>query len=57
MTMMVPFTLAAVGDIVLTRPSIPGSGVSEGLATMLAWLRQATADWDTAGWDTPVWER
>ena len=39
--MMVPFTLAAVGDIVLTRPSIPGSGVSEGLATMLAWLRQA----------------
>jgi poly-gamma-glutamate capsule biosynthesis protein CapA/YwtB (metallophosphatase superfamily) len=41
MTMMVPFTLAAVGDIVLTRPSIPGSGVSEGLATMLAWLRQA----------------
>jgi xylulokinase len=23
----------------------------------LAWLRQATADWDTAGWDTPVRER
>ena len=23
----------------------------------LAWLRQATADWDTAGWDTPVWDR
>src|SRR5882757_2589513 len=23
----------------------------------LAWLRRATADWDTAGWDTPVWER
>jgi xylulokinase len=23
----------------------------------LAWLRQATADWDTAGWDTPVWEK
>jgi xylulokinase len=23
----------------------------------LAWLRQATTDWDTAGWDTPVWER
>ncbi len=23
----------------------------------LAWLRQATADWDTAGWDTPVWGR
>jgi xylulokinase len=22
----------------------------------LAWLRQATSDWDTAGWDTPVWE-
>ena len=22
----------------------------------LAWLRRATADWDTAGWDTPVWE-
>jgi xylulokinase len=21
----------------------------------LAWLRQATADWDAAGWDTPVW--
>jgi xylulokinase len=23
----------------------------------LAWLRQATADWDAAGWDTPVWEK
>jgi xylulokinase len=23
----------------------------------LAWLRRATADWDTAGWDAPVWER
>ena len=23
----------------------------------LAWLRQATSDWDTAGWDTPVWEK
>jgi xylulokinase len=23
----------------------------------LAWLRQASTDWDTAGWDTPVWER
>ncbi|MGH3069603.1 MAG: xylulokinase [Streptosporangiaceae bacterium] len=23
----------------------------------LAWLRQATADWDTASWDTPVWDR
>ena len=22
----------------------------------LAWLRRATADWDTAGWETPVWE-
>ena len=22
----------------------------------LAWLRQATLDWDTAGWDTPVWD-
>jgi xylulokinase len=22
----------------------------------LAWLGQATADWDTAGWDTPVWD-
>lgn len=35
------FKLAAVGDIVLTRPSIPGSGVSEGLATVLGWLGQA----------------
>ncbi len=23
----------------------------------LAWLRQATADWDAAGWETPVWDR
>ena len=23
----------------------------------LAWLRQATSDWDAAGWDTPVWEK
>lgn len=36
--MISPFKLAAVGDIVLTRPSIPGSGVSEGLATVLGWL-------------------
>ena len=36
-----PFTLAAVGDIVLTRPSLPGAGVSEGLATVLGWLGQA----------------
>ncbi len=39
--MIRPFKLAAVGDIVLTRPSIPGSGVSEGLATVLGWLHRA----------------
>jgi len=38
MTMKSPFKLAAVGDIVLTRPSIPGSGLSDGLATVLGWL-------------------
>jgi poly-gamma-glutamate capsule biosynthesis protein CapA/YwtB (metallophosphatase superfamily) len=41
MTMMSPFTLAAAGDIVLTRPSMPGSGVGAGLGTVLAWLGQA----------------
>jgi len=28
-----------------------------GIRQRLAWLQQATAEWDTAGWDTPVWER
>ena len=28
-----------------------------GIRQRLAWLQQATADWDTAGWDTPVWQR
>jgi len=28
-----------------------------GVRQRLAWLQQATAEWDTAGWDTPVWQR
>jgi len=39
------------------RPAEYTGAPDPGVRQRLAWLQQATADWDTAGWDIPVWER